>query len=101
MITVKVTYGVKKAYVETNKEMILKFLADFRALDGSKFIYSVFQQDDQETFVHFSQFQDEEIQQLVLQVPSFVAFQKSRDNNLSSAHNVVMLNPIGTTKPTL
>lgn len=101
MITVKVTYGVKKAYVETNKEMIGKFLADFRALDSSKFEYSVFQQDDEETFLHFSQFQDEEIQQLVLQVPSFVAFQASRDNNLSSAHNIEILTPIGTTKSNL
>ncbi len=101
MITVKVTYGVKKEYVQTNLKMIARFLEDFKALDTHNFVYTIYQQEDEQIFVHLSQFRDEKIQQQVLQVPSFVEFQKLRDENLSSAHHVDILKPVGATSEIL
>ena len=39
MISVQVTYTVNDEYVNTNKELIQKFLKDFKKLDNSQFLY--------------------------------------------------------------
>lgn len=98
MITVKVTYSVKQDYVNTNREMIAGFLEDFNVLNTDQFLYSVYQKEDGVTFVHISQFTSKKAQNDVLQVPSFIAFQNSRDKNMTSEHHLEMLTQIGASR---
>jgi quinol monooxygenase YgiN len=96
MITVKVTYTVNPAYVAQNKKNIDLFLTDFKQMDASGFRYQVYQLEDGITFLHFSSYRDEQIQQAVLNVPSFKAFQQQRDESgLNDSHTVEVLNLVG------
>ena len=78
MITVKVTYTVKSAFVDQNLENIKTFMQDFRTM-GSDFQYTVYT--NKNTFIHLSHYKNEEIQTAVLNVPSFKAFQQQRDDS--------------------
>lgn len=80
MITVKVTYTVKDAFAQQNKQNIDKFIKDFKAL-GDDFRYTVLIQKDRKTFVHLSQYKNEAIQKKLLEVPSFKSFQQYRDES--------------------
>lgn len=96
MISVKVTYTVQPGYVARNKENIGRFLEDFKQLDNTRFRYSVHLGADGVTFLHFSQYMDEAIQQELLNVPSFKEFQKERDDSgLNDSHKVEVLAFIG------
>lgn len=96
MITVKVTYTVKPEFVEANKRNISKFLDDFKKMNPSDFRYNIYLQDDERTFLHFSTYKNEEIQKQVLNVPSFISFQKERDESgLDDTHKVEILSYIG------
>lgn len=96
MISVLVTYQVEPAFVEQNKANIQQFLSDFEQLDASKFNYSVSVKEDGVSFVHFSQYADENIQQELLNVPSFKAFQEMRDaSGLNGSHKVEILQLVG------
>lgn len=102
MINVIVSYQVKPEFVEENKQNIQKFLNDFKNLDNSKFIYTVYLKDDGVTFTHSSNYADEKIQQVVLHVPSFLEFQKKRDESgLNNSHKVELLEYIGSSKEVL
>lgn len=79
MISVIVTYKIKEAFVDRNKANIAKFIKDFEALDSSEFQYNVFAKKDGRTFVHHSMYKNERIQKELLNVPSFLEFQKQRD----------------------
>lgn len=79
MISVIVTYRIKKEFVERNKANIEKFIQDFEKLDPSEFQYNVFTKQDGLTFVHHSLYKNEQIQKDLLNVPSFLEFQKQRD----------------------
>lgn len=98
MIVVKVTYKVQDAYVNTNKESIQRFLADFERLDPTQFVYSVFQGADSNTFIHLSQYKNKDIQQTLLNTPSFLHFQEQRDKNLATEPQIEVLNFIGSSK---
>lgn len=98
MIVVKVTYTVNDEYVSTNKEMIQKFLTDFNMLDNSQFLYTILQTADEKTFIHISQYKNKDIQQTLLNTPSFLHFQEQRDKNLSSEPKVEFLTHIGASK---
>ena len=98
MIIVKVTYSVKNEYVNDNKEMIQKFLSAFHNLDHDQFLYSVFQTGDQNTFVHLSQYKNEEIQHKLLHMDSFLQFQNKRDQNLVAEPSVEFLSFIGASR---
>lgn len=96
MISVIVTYQVKPEFVEQNKKNIQVFLMDFEQLDASKFKYSVLLKEDGVSFVHYSQYSDETIQNQLLNVPSFKAFQQMRDDSgLNNSHKVEILQSIG------
>ncbi len=96
MITVKVTYGVKKEYVQKNKENIALFLKDFREMKTNDFRYDVFLLEDGITFLHISSYANEQIQQKILNTPSFKEFQRQRDESgLIKAHNIEVLHSIG------
>ena len=96
MISVIVTYQVKPDFVVQNKANIQTFLADFEKLDASKFKYTVLLKEDGVSFVHYSQYSDEEMQNQLLNVPSFKAFQQMRDaSGLNGSHKVEVLQSIG------
>ena len=95
MINVIVTYTVKPEFVSENKSNIQKFLNDFKNLDQTKFEYKVFVKEDGVTFVHFSNYENEEVQNEVLNIPSFKEFQRLRDESgLNDSHKVEFLQPV-------
>lgn len=98
MIVVKVTYTVNDEYVNTNKELIQKFLTDFKKLDSTQFLYSILQTEDGKTFIHTSQYKNKEIQQILLNTPSFLRFQEQRDKNLVSDPKIEFLSYVGASK---
>jgi quinol monooxygenase YgiN len=79
MIIVKVTYTVKPDFVQKNQENINLFMVDFKKLNTNDFQYVSYLCGDGKTFVHLSHYKNEEIQKQLLQVPSFLDFQKQRD----------------------
>ena len=98
MIVVKVTYTVKDEYVKANKELIQMFLTDFKKLDRTQFLYSIFQSEDRKTFIHTSQYKVKDIQQMLLNTPSFLHFQEQRGRNLVSEPTIEFLNYVGASK---
>jgi|SRR5690606_34887816 len=96
MINVIVTYQIKPDFLNENKLNIEKFLKDLETLDTTKFNYSVFYNNDERTFTHISNYTDEKIQYEVLHVPSFIEFQKKRDESgLNDSHKVQVLEYVG------
>lgn len=102
MIVYKVIYTVTESFVQRNEENVKAFLADFRALDTNSFQYNVYQGKDKKTFVHFSHFRDADIQNTVLNVPSFVSFQEQRDaSGLEQEPSIEEVFPLGSSKEVL
>ena len=96
MITVKVTYKVKPEFAAENKRNIATFLTHFKEMKATNFLYHVYVKEDGVTFVHVGMYQSEEIQKIVLDTPSFVNFQKQRDESgLVTAPLVVSLQHLG------
>lgn len=81
MIIVKVAYTVKPDFVQKNQENINLFMVDFKKLNSNDFQYVSYLCEDGKTFVHLSHYKNEEIQKHLLQIPSFLAFQKHRDES--------------------
>lgn len=79
MIAVQITYKVKPAFVEENKNNIRTFLADFKEMHTSNFLYNVYLKEDGVTFVHIAMYENKDIQNELLQLPTFKAFQVQRD----------------------
>ena len=95
MINVIVTYTVNPEYVSENKIHIQKFLDDFKNLNQETFEYKVYVKEDGVTFLHYSNYINEEIQQKVLNTPSFKEFQRLRDESgLNGTHRVEILQSI-------
>ncbi|UWX60759.1 DUF3634 family protein [Chryseobacterium oranimense] len=95
MINVIVTYTVNPEYVSENKTHIQKFLDDFKNLDQETFEYKVYVKEDGVTFLHYSNYINEEVQQEVLNTPSFKEFQRLRDESgLNGTHKVEILQSI-------
>lgn len=95
MINVIVSYTVNPEFVPTNKANVQTFLDDFKNLDQSAFEYKVYLKEDGVTFVHYSNYSNEEVQHEVLNVPSFKEFQRLRDESgLNGSHKVEFLQSI-------
>lgn len=102
MINALVTYTVKPEFVEENKINISKFIKDFQKLDNTQFIYNVFLKIDGVTFVHISSYQNEKMQQQILNVPSFLEFQEKRDQSgLNGSHGVSIMDFVDASKPVI
>lgn len=96
MISVKVSYTVKPEFVEKNKRNISIFLSDFKKLVSANFLYNVYLEEDGLTFLHVSMYEDEDVQHQILHVPSFLQFQKERDESgLNNSHKFETLTFIG------
>lgn len=95
MINVMVTYTVKPEFVSENRTNIQKFLDDFKKLDPATFDYKVYLKEDGVTFLHSSNYINEEVQHEVLNVPSFKEFQRLRDESgLNGSHTIEILQSI-------
>lgn len=81
MIIVKVTYTVKPDFVQKNQDNINLFMVDFKKMNINDFRYVAYLCGDGKTFVHLSHYNNEGIQKKLLQVPSFLSFQKQRDDS--------------------
>mgnify|MGYP006150320171 CR=1 FL=1 len=81
MIAVQVTYKVKADFVEENKTNISAFLADFKEMHTTRFLYHVYVKEDGLTFIHVSMYESADMQAQVLSTPSFVKFQQLRDES--------------------
>ncbi|WP_199119271.1 hypothetical protein [Pedobacter sp. ASV28] len=102
MISVQVTYRIKPDFVEKNKKNIHNFLVDFKSMLTTKFLYNVYVKEDGLTFVHHSMYADEAMQQEVLNTPSFLAFQRERDEHgLIEAPSIEILTHIGSSMRTI
>lgn len=96
MIAVQVTYKVKADFVDQNKSNISVFLADFKEMLSSGFLYHVYVKADGLTFVHVSMYESEQVQEQVLNTPSFVSFQQKRDESgLTEAPVVEKMSHLG------
>ncbi|WP_343604523.1 hypothetical protein [Fluviicola sp.] len=96
MISVIVTYQVNPEFSEQNKANIQRFLTDFESLDHTQFKYTVLCKEDGISFVHLSNYENKEIQEQLLHVPSFKEFQRLRDESgLNDSHRVEVLEMIG------
>lgn len=96
MISVKVSYTVKPAFVEQNKKNISAFLDDFKKIKDANFLYNVYLQEDGLTFLHVSMYEDETVQNTVLSIPSFLKFQSERDQSgLNNSHHLEKLQLLG------
>ncbi|MFD2904914.1 hypothetical protein [Sphingobacterium anhuiense] len=98
MIAIKVTYTIKEDYVDANKENIQIFLDAFKELDNHQFVYTIFQVNGSNTFIHMSQYKNEAIQKELLNMPAFLEFQKQRDLHLLSEPTIESLTQIGISK---
>lgn len=102
MISVIVTYKVHAAFADQNKQHIERFLKDFKPLDIADFQYTVYTKDDNLTFVHHSMYKNETVQNAVLHVPSFLEFQRLRDESgLNGTHQVEVLTLVGSSNDAL
>ncbi|MFD0941365.1 hypothetical protein [Pedobacter boryungensis] len=96
MVSVKVSYTVKQEFLAQNKQNINVFLADFKKLVDKNFLYNVYLEEDGLTFLHISMYENEEVQHQILNVPSFLQFQKERDDSgLENTPKVEILTSIG------
>ena len=89
MINVIVSYTVSKDFVSTNQQNIERFLHDFNDLDQREFSYRVLLKEDGQTFVHLSKYANESIQNQLLHIPSFLDFQKQRDESREDIHQKI------------
>lgn len=102
MISVKVTYKVSPEFSKENKKNIETFLNDFQKMDSNTFRYTVYVMEDNITFVHLSSYINTEVQNAVLNVKSFLEFQRKRDESgLNGTHKVEVLELIGSSFPVL
>ena len=74
MKTVRVQYKVKPEYTQTNKYNIAKVMQDLRAMNDDGIKYSTFLFDDQQTFMHFAMFRNEDGQKKLNELESFKKF---------------------------
>lgn len=96
MIHVHVTYTINQGFAAQNKRNIGVFLEDFKKLNSADFSYEVFTHANGLTFLHISTYKNAAIQKQVLNVPSFLAFQKARDESgLDGSHKVEVLKFVG------
>lgn len=81
MKIVKVTYTVKAAFAEENQENAKQFILDLKKRGYSGIRYFSFLGEDGKTFTHLAIFEQDELQKILLALPSFKEFQAKRDES--------------------
>lgn len=85
MKVIKVTYTVQSAFAQQNKQNIQQFINDLQRINDPGLRYHVYQSSDGKTFMHFAEYNYDEAQQRLLELPSFKTFQQQRDQQLEIA----------------
>ncbi|RZJ77758.1 MAG: hypothetical protein EOO47_15890 [Flavobacterium sp.] len=95
MISFKVSYTINPSFLEQNKKNINTFLEDFKKIEAN-FFYNVFLQEDGLTFLHISMYENEAVQNTILNTPSFLKFQAERDESgLNNTHQLEKIHLLG------
>lgn len=81
MKTIRVTYTVKQEFAAKNQENIQLFLEEVKRIADPDMRYLVLLAEDGKTFSHISIYKNDESQYKFLNLQSFKAFQKQRDES--------------------
>lgn len=76
MKAVKVQYTVRADYVETNKQNIKAVVSELRNMGDTGVKYSVFIEEDGNSFVHLSILRDEAASKVISSLDSFKKFRE-------------------------
>jgi len=95
----KVVYTVQPAFVQKNQENIQAFFKDLQKANDPDLRYHVYRGSDGKTFYHFSEYNSDEAQKRLLELPSFRAFQQERDQHLEAEPTIEQMNLIAATYP--
>lgn len=79
MKTVKVTYRVQSEFCQENQKNVNRFINDLSKINDPGIRYFSFLGEDGETFTHLAIFTDDRAQRVLLELESFLEFQKRRD----------------------
>jgi hypothetical protein len=79
MKIVKVTYTVKSSFAQQNQENIRVAINELRKLNYPAIKYFVNLGADGKTFTHIAIYENNGVQQLLLEAPFFKTFQQQRD----------------------
>ena len=72
---VRVQYTTKQEYAARNKENITKVMNDLRKINNPGIRYGAYLLEDEKTFMHFTQFQNEDAYKILNELESFKEFQ--------------------------
>jgi hypothetical protein len=75
MKIVRVQYTTKQEYAARNKENITKVMNDLRKINNPGIKYGAYLLPDEKTFMHFTQFENEEAHKILMELESFIKFQ--------------------------
>lgn len=95
----KVSYTVQAAFVQKNLENIQAFFKDLHEINDPDLRYHLYRGSDGKTFYHFSEYNSDEAQKRLLELPSFRAFQQERDQHLEAEPTIEQMNFIEATYP--
>src|SRR5690606_41530168 len=96
MIHAIVSDHLNPKFIRQNIAKNAKFFKNLQDFDQSQFKYSVLLHADGQTFTHISHYEDVAMQEQILNDPSFLNFQKQRDDSgLEESPKVQVLEYIG------
>lgn len=72
---VRVQYTTKPEYAAHNKDNITKVMSDLREINNPGIKYGAYLLEDGKTFMHFTQFENEQAHQVLMNLESFRVFQ--------------------------
>ena len=76
MKIVRVQYTAKPEFVAKNKENISKVMENLRQINNPGIKYGTYLSPDEKTFMHFAQFENDEAEQVLINLPVFRQFQE-------------------------
>lgn len=97
MKVVKVTYTVQSAFTEKNQENIQAFISELQKINNPDLRYHIYRASDGKTFFHFSEYNSDEAQKMLLELPSFKSFQEQRDQHLEAEPTIELMQFVNAT----
>ena len=85
MKIIKVQYTTTQEYAATNKANIANVANEVRKLNHPGIRYSAYLLPDGKTFMHFDQFENEEVHQVLMGLESFKKFQAGLQSTMLEA----------------
>jgi len=76
MKIVRVQYVAKPEFVAQNKENISVVMKDLREINNPAIKYTTYLAPDEVSFMHFAQFNNDEAEQVLINLPAFKHFQQ-------------------------